>query len=323
MNAGLSGLAGQLERHGVDSEIIVVDWNPPPDRPTLTDVIEWPARATRFCRLRVIKVPPAQHQRVEGWDRLPMNVVAAMNCGIRRANGRFVLPRPADLIYSEELVAFLAERSLDEQKRYRIDRLDVAAGVVTLETLAERLTYCESHIVKRNDQGSVEGPIRRWNGPALHTNASGDFQLMARSHWHRLRGYYEHDIAGAYVDGLLSYASHAAGIREVVLRDPLRLYHMDHGGKFNDRLSVHQPPMGELLRRLPLNGRLSRRIPALHRRLLGLMGYRATSSVHGVRTLDYVDYQRLCRQIIEGKRSFVLNGDGWGVGDAVLEETNA
>jgi hypothetical protein len=246
-----------------------------------------------------------------------------MNCGIRRADGRFVLPRPADLIYSEELVAFIAERSLDERRRYRIDRLDVDAGVVRLETLAERLTYCESHVVKRNGQGSGEGPIPNWNGPALHTNASGDFQLMARTCWHQLRGYYEHDIAGAYVDGLLSYASHAAGIHEVILQDPLRLFHMDHGGKFSDRLSIHEPPMSSWLSRLPLDGRMSRRIQGVYRRLLGLVGYRATSSVHGVRTLDYGDYRRLCRQIIGGKRSFVLNGDDWGVGDAALEETNA
>ena len=35
-------LAAQLDRAGVDSEIIIVEWNPPPDRPLLLDVLKLP-----------------------------------------------------------------------------------------------------------------------------------------------------------------------------------------------------------------------------------------------------------------------------------------
>jgi hypothetical protein len=63
----------------------------------------------------------------------------------------------------------------------------------------------------------------------LHTNACGDFTLMHRDHWFRLRGYPEWEAYSMNIDGFLCYAAHADGLQEVVLRDPMRIYHIEHG----------------------------------------------------------------------------------------------
>jgi hypothetical protein len=72
-------------------------------------------------------------------------------------------------------------------------------------------------------------PFARARVDYLHTNASGDFTLMHRDHWFRLRGYPEWEAYSMNIDGFTCYAAHADGLQEVVLRDPMRIYHIEHG----------------------------------------------------------------------------------------------
>jgi hypothetical protein len=65
--------------------------------------------------------------------------------------------------------------------------------------------------------------------PLLHVIASGDFMLMAREHWMDLRGYAEFDMYSMNLDALLCWAAHHSGVREEVLEDPIRIYHIEHG----------------------------------------------------------------------------------------------
>jgi hypothetical protein len=69
---------------------------------------------------------------------------------------------------------------------------------------------------------------RRWSAETgLHLNASGDFTLMSRDDWWRLRGYSELPLHGLQLDGLLLVRAYHQGMRQVVL--PGDLYHVDHG----------------------------------------------------------------------------------------------
>jgi hypothetical protein len=63
----------------------------------------------------------------------------------------------------------------------------------------------------------------------LHTNACGDFTLLAREDWFRLRGYPEWPIHSWHLDSAFMYAAAAQGIREVALGPKYRIYHIDHG----------------------------------------------------------------------------------------------
>jgi hypothetical protein len=63
----------------------------------------------------------------------------------------------------------------------------------------------------------------------LHTNACGDFTLIAREHWFDLRGYPEMDLYSMNLDSLFCFAAHYGGAREEMLPDPMRIYHIEHG----------------------------------------------------------------------------------------------
>jgi hypothetical protein len=63
----------------------------------------------------------------------------------------------------------------------------------------------------------------------LHTNACGDFTLIAREHWLDLRGYAEMDLYSMNLDSLFCFAAHYAGAREEILPEPMRIYHIEHG----------------------------------------------------------------------------------------------
>jgi hypothetical protein len=77
-------------------------------------------------------------------------------------------------------------------------------------------------------------------GKILHTNACGDFTLMARKQWVKLRGYVEFQMFSMHLDGLLCFVAHNAGIRELVLKDPMRIYHIEHalGSGFSPGIGV-------------------------------------------------------------------------------------
>ena len=65
--------------------------------------------------------------------------------------------------------------------------------------------------------------------PFLHTNGCGDFTLLARSAWEDLRGYPEFPIFSMNIDSLFCFTAVAAGLQEVELTTPMRVYHIEHG----------------------------------------------------------------------------------------------
>lgn len=316
MQVSLSGLLEQLEKHKIESELILMEWNPPADRPLLKDVLKWPDRL-RYCTIRVIVVPPSIHQRYEGSDRILMNRVVAVNYGIRRARGQFALPGANDLLYSDDLMSYIASKRLKHNERYRVDRCDVDRNVVQCDTLKEQLEYCRGHIIQVNSQGS---PAKREKLPHLHTNASGDFQLMSRRYWHQLRGYREADIPSSYADSLLSFASYAAGVREVIFKDPLCLYHIDHGGKFNERPKGSGLPFENWLKFPFLPEKLNNFILRVDRILLTTFGYKLKGSENGIPTLHFSEYRKMARDMVAGRRPYIFNDENWGLGQDTLEE---
>jgi hypothetical protein len=77
-------------------------------------------------------------------------------------------------------------------------------------------------------QAPTSGADRIANAAYLHISACGDFTLLAREDWVALRGYAEFPIWPMNIDLLFCYAAHHAGIGEVVLTEPMRVYHTEH-----------------------------------------------------------------------------------------------
>ncbi|HET9320053.1 MAG TPA: hypothetical protein VFO27_09760, partial [Bryobacteraceae bacterium] len=67
MQTFVNGWIGQCQKHGLVSELIVVEWNPSEDQPPLMDALQWPAD-TRPCQVRFIQVPREIHRRYQYGD---------------------------------------------------------------------------------------------------------------------------------------------------------------------------------------------------------------------------------------------------------------
>src|SRR3954451_127664 len=149
MQTFVNNFIGQCIRHNLRAELILVEWNPPADRPRLAQALRWPAD-TGPCQVRIIEVPPELHRRFRHSEALPLFQMIAKNVGIRRARGEFILCTNIDILMSDELVRFLASGKLERGKMYRIDRMDVMTDVPVDAAVEEQLRYCESHYLRVN-----------------------------------------------------------------------------------------------------------------------------------------------------------------------------
>ena len=149
MQTFVSSLLAQCRRHDLNAELLIVEWNPPGDRPPLAQALRWPNRQTSAA-VRIIEVPPQIHRRFVHSQELPLYQMIAKNVGIRRALGEYILATNIDILFSDELMRFIAERKLEPGKMYRIDRHDVMSDVPVDASVESQLGYCRSHLIRVN-----------------------------------------------------------------------------------------------------------------------------------------------------------------------------
>ncbi len=165
--AFLDSLAAQCRRFSLDAELIVVEWNPPGDRPRLADAMRWPLDGP--LAIRVIEVPSEYHRRLKGSQSLPLFQMIGKNVGIRRSRGRFILCTNIDIIFSHELFAFIASRQLDSNRAYRVVRYDVTPGFPQNADVDVLMRYCQTHQMRGHyPNGSF--PVEADGSPALFEN---------------------------------------------------------------------------------------------------------------------------------------------------------
>lgn len=321
--------ARQCEKFRLPAEIILVDWNPVPDRPGLAAVLQLPP-ATSFCSARVVTVPSPLHARIKYGDKLAFFQMIAKNAGIRRARGRFVLATNIDIVFSDELMAFLGRQQLDPRKMYRTDRHDIQAGLSEALTLEETLAYAWANPIRchrrigpralldalypakdhvractpdldavrrvggftlREQDGAWQlGVERNASIEQLHTNGCGDFTLLSREAWDDIRGYPEFEAFSFNIDSMGVVAAHYAGYEEVSLLPPCVCFHIEHS------LGSGWTPEGEkkLFNRLRQSAILNPEWPVL---------------------LPLVDEMRRNRRALE------FNQPNWGYADVELPES--
>ena len=236
----VDGLTVLCERHALAAELVLVEWNPPADRAPLAEAVGW-VKGPCACGVRIITVPPEVHRRFAHSEALPLFQMIAKNVGIRRARGRFVLATNVDVLLSDALVAFCASGGLQRERLYRMDRCDVPESPPDSVSIDELLSWCAQNVfrihardgttnLRTGDKHVIYVPGRSGGRERLHTNACGDFQLMAAEHWRAVRGYAEFETYSMHLDSLLSFTAHFSGAREQVLADPMCLYHLEHTG---------------------------------------------------------------------------------------------
>jgi hypothetical protein len=228
-------LVRQLEAAALDSEIVVSEWNPPPERPLLVDTLDLP-RTSPHVAITGIVSDPSHHLRFKGASEHGMHSGEAWNVGIRRARGQYILPKASDTFLSNETIERIARRDLEPDTMYRVDRYDVVIPPTLWSLDGERLlATLEALPAERNT------PIRQlphWQLRDLHTNASGDFLLMAASWWHRLRGHPADDTTLTLDgDSLVMHAAAALGVKQCVWPAPCKVYKPRHGHLNNERIT--------------------------------------------------------------------------------------
>jgi hypothetical protein len=145
----INRLAEQCERHRVRSELILVEWNPPPARASLREVLDWPAGTEWFCAW-IITVPAPLHESLSFSDRLNLFQMISKNVGIRRAHGDFIIATNVDIIFSDELFRFLENGSLVEGVVYRADRWDIPNDVQLEPNIDELLVRARCDAIRRH-----------------------------------------------------------------------------------------------------------------------------------------------------------------------------
>src|SRR5262245_20856046 len=117
----------QCRRTSLQVEVIIVEWNPPSDKPSVSSQLRMPPQPC--CTYRFIEVPAELHQQLQFGDVLPLFQMIAKNVGIRRARGQFVLATNIDIILDTALVESLSEQTLQAGHLYRVDRHDIEPNV--------------------------------------------------------------------------------------------------------------------------------------------------------------------------------------------------
>ena len=137
------------------------------------------------------------------------------NVGIKRARGEFVLATNIDILFSDQLVKFLSDGNFSRGYSYRVDRKDVDFSVSENGYQPDILKRCQKKVIRINKKfgtypyGNLREKwasiflhqkdhqfrnleFRQYGYPTIHTNACGDFTLLARKDWEDLHGYPEY-----------------------------------------------------------------------------------------------------------------------------------
>ena len=169
----------KLAARAVPHEIVFVEWNPVPGKRLLAEQIEAALPGVAHDAL-VAYVADARYQEACTLNpRLGFLEFLAKNVGIRRARGRFVLTTNTDVFFGPELVDRFAAGVLDAGIVYRTNRVDVKFGIDESHITWDLLADPRNHVPRQ--------PI----APPLYAGAAGDFVLIDRETFHRLRGYNE------------------------------------------------------------------------------------------------------------------------------------
>jgi len=186
LQAFVNTFDAQCRRTGLDAELIVVEWNPPADRPRLYTLIRVPA-ACAFA-VRFVEVPSELHARLSHAEALPLFQMIGKNVGIRRARGRFVLSTNIDIIFSNELVEYLASGKLASGYRYRVDRHDIESNYPVEGALDEQMAYCRTHQLRLHTRSGTHHVDSHGQIRTRETDIVASPGIALGSGWHVREG---------------------------------------------------------------------------------------------------------------------------------------
>jgi len=239
LNTFIRSLDYQTKNYPNLLELIVVEWNPLNNYKLLKDVIHQPNNYL----LRIITVPPEVHNEIGA--TAPVLEFWGKNVGIRRAQGEFILISNPDILFTEELIAELAKKTLNKETVYRTDRYDYHGEGIEALSEDEYIPFAlnrtfKAHICPETvdvpTAGSFDHLPKSAESRYIFTNASGDFILSARENFIKSHGLaWENDVTRGHVDSFSLIRLMKVGeiSSQCIFQAPLCIFHMDHTRKPN------------------------------------------------------------------------------------------
>ncbi len=130
-------------------ELVLVEWNPPPNRPCLAEVLNLPAPNPHLT-VNIVQVPPYTHNTFPHAEKLALFQMIAKNRGARMALGRHFLFTNIDILLSVNMAKFLANIPTEKGVYYRTDRLDIAADFPKEDGPESILQWAKTHQIRHN-----------------------------------------------------------------------------------------------------------------------------------------------------------------------------
>ena len=311
----VKGIFHQAKKFKLPLELIIVEWNPPKDKPLLKEVLPIP-NADDLVTVRYIILPPELHNEYRFSRQIPLYQMIAKNIGIRRAKGEFVLCTNIDLIFSDACFKKIAERKLAHNNFYRANRCDVPKEIMNIHSVDEQLKFSEKNVINRlgriyhyKNVNSFPGIFFRlpfmlllidkfieilkktkntqYNIQMLDFTACGDFTLMSKKDWMRIHGYCEVDMYSLHIDSMALMSAAAIGMNQKLFPENACSYHIYHDNGWESDYKKPEDILYFLIKRP---------------------------------SLDWYTVYEVGKKLAQLGKPFELNNDNWGYSDIDLKE---
>jgi hypothetical protein len=173
----------------------------------------------------------AYHDAYSLNPKLQFQEFIAKNVGIRRCRGEYILTTNTDIYLSRGVLDVLDRRLLESRVLYRVRRIDLKDDI-DCEPMDWSVLEDERNYETVNE-------IR----PPCYTNASGDFLLLDRDSYARLRGFNEvYRVAKVHMDSNFCLKAFSSGLTLIPLDAPV--YHVGRG-TLNSQVALYADRPGD------------------------------------------------------------------------------
>lgn len=217
----------QLAAHEIAFEVIVVEWDPVPGRPTLSELLRRDLGDLAPEVLRRTIVAREYQQALTQNPHAGYLEYIAKNVGIRRAAAPFVLVSNVDVLLGRDVLRSIADGGLRAGTIYRAPRFDLKVGFDPTGLAWAAIEDAANH---------ERSPTLQ---PPLFSGGAGDFLLADRETFDSLRGFNEvYRAARSGIDLNFLVKAYSSGVPIVDIGGPV--YHLNHVGSMRISKTLHE-----------------------------------------------------------------------------------
>jgi len=272
-----------FEDKKVATEIVFVNWNPLENKDSIEKLIQFP-KNRKYVQIRIITVPSKLHEiYVNPKLRRTVSIFEfiAKNAGIKRARGEYILCLNADVLLHPKIVESIATKKLNNDFFYRANRLDFKSidKILGTNQLYNNGVFISLKGFKYSFKNSLNKKVQisfftqlnkiklSWElfkrkhektsaflGLSItydnaeyqaHCLNSGDFMLMHRAYWMKLKGYPETTFVSTHTDALFTIFAFSH-LKEFIFDKPI--FHQEHERRYTVNLIDEDPEIKQAYR---------------------------------------------------------------------------